>query len=106
MSRKQMSASRFSQPEDALALGMQQALADEVLDAASGGEGRVERHPRIGPLDAVVELLAHELPDSLVPYVDRARGEGAIVVDQTLVDLEDVHGCSLSADVLDAQDQV
>ena len=44
-------------PEDALALAVQQALTDQGGDGAAGGETRVERNPRVGPLASSRKFL-------------------------------------------------
>ena len=64
---------------------------DQVTDAASGGEGRVERHPRLGPLVASLQLVVDVLLEALVVDVDKGGRECLVVVDQTLTNVEDVH---------------
>jgi hypothetical protein len=88
-------------PEDPLALEVEQSLIHQLLDQAAGLEARVKAQPWVRPLDASVGLLVDEGLDAGMAHLDEAGREGAVVVDQPLVDCEDVHvvapGCSCTS---------
>ncbi len=76
--------------EDPLALGVEEALGDELRDGATRGERRVQAQPRVWPLDALGELRLDEGRDPRVADGHEPGREGAVVRDDLLVNLEDV----------------
>src|SRR5690606_24427499 len=83
-------------PEDPLALRVEQVLLDEVVDGAAAGEHRVQRNPRLGPLVTALQLLVDVLLDPAVANVDESGREGLVVVDQPIAYVPDVHRASPS----------
>ncbi len=81
-------------PEDALALRVEEAVGHEVGDAAARLKARVEREPRRGPLGAPLVLLSDESTHPPVPHIHETCRECSVVVNEPLVDLEDVHAPS------------
>ena len=59
--------------EDPLRLRVQQAVSNQLRYRPARREGRVQPHPRVGPLHALVELLVDERLDALVADLHEAR---------------------------------
>ncbi len=82
----------LAHPEDVAATLVKEALGYEVVDPATGLESRVEADTRLGPEAAVVEVALDVVLDPLVPQREEAGDVAAVVVDEVLAELEDVHG--------------
>ena len=79
------------EPEDAGALRMERALADQIVNRAAWQEGGVELEHRLGPEGASVQLGLHLGQDPRVRDLDEAGRVARVVVYQTLAEVEHVH---------------
>src|SRR5262249_6026376 len=78
-------------PEDATALGVKNALSDQLLYAASGLKRRVKLNERLRPEQALPETLIDGLLYLLVTDLDETRNVGGVVLDEPIAEFEDVH---------------
>src|SRR5581483_8522257 len=84
--------------EDAPALGVQRSLLDEPVDGPPGLERRVQLDERVGPEEAVGQVLVHEAADTRIGDVEKAARVLGVVLDQPLAKVEDVHWLVLASD--------
>jgi len=70
--------------EDAPALGVEGSLLDEPVDRPPGLECRVQLDERVGPEQAVGQVLVHEATDARIGDVEKAARVLGVVLDQPL----------------------
>ncbi len=87
--------------EDPQALPVEQALVNEVLKRLAGLKVGIELDQRVGPQAAALELPVDERIDPPVPDRDEAPDIGAVLADDPIAKLENIHGtttpCSAEA---------
>jgi hypothetical protein len=77
--------------EDALAFGRKDAMCDESVDGLARLEGRVELHKGIGPQATGFQLVVDEALDLRVLDAQEALDVGAVLVDNSVAQLKDIH---------------
>ena len=71
---------------------MQLAGPDQRGEGIAGLKGRIELYERVGPQEPTVHLLPHEPMDALVADGQEAADVAAMVLNDALAEVEDVHG--------------
>lgn len=71
--------------EDAPALGVEGSLLDEPVDGPPRLERRVQLDERVGPEQAVGQVLVHEASDARIGDVEKAARVLGVVLDQPLI---------------------
>ena len=77
--------------EDPAALGVQEPLTDEVVDLTARLERGIQLERRIGPQQALVEIMLDVLPDPLVLDREERLGVVPVVLDQLVPQREYIH---------------
>jgi len=79
-----------------LALLVEEAFPDEIVDQAAGLEGWIEREVRLGPEETGVERTIDRIPDVGVENCLKAADELGVASDQAVAKLERVHLSSVA----------
>ncbi len=91
-----ITADGLAGPEDVRAPLMEEPLGHQVIDPATRLEGGVEPDARLGPQRALVQAGLDPLTDAPVAKGHEAGHISAVVVDQPVTQVEDVHRTPLS----------
>jgi hypothetical protein len=77
--------------EDAAALGLQDALGDQLVDPSALGERGVQADARLRPEQALGQVLVDTFLNPMVANRDEARDVCRVIGDETIAELEYVH---------------
>src|SRR6185369_277439 len=77
--------------EEPSAVGLQQAVAHQLVDRAARRERGVKRDPRVRPADLLLTLIGQVGGDPLVAHLHERVRERRVVLDQPRLNIEDPH---------------
>ncbi len=81
----------LAKAENVGAQRMEYAILHQFLDGIPRLKARVQLDQRIGPQRATVQLALHITPDPIIPHFDKAFTIGAIIDNELLAKVENVH---------------
>jgi hypothetical protein len=87
---------RFVDLEDLLALGMQRAVRDEVVDRSASQKCRIQLEERFGPQRAVIQGAIDHRLNARVGDLDEAARVASVIFDEAITEIKDIHRKSSS----------